>query len=161
MLEVRELLGVVHLAGVEEVAIMLRALADLLDIGISARLIALEVIGDDLGSNALVACPGKAGIELRKLDGLRKGLHPVCDLGEAGVLLLEFEESLLVGGVGVQLVLPRWAVHGSVGCVDTWVTTVPPRTAAAARTTAAACSSHGHSLAQWAMSMRAQASPAR
>ena len=140
---------------------MLRALADLLDIGISARLIALEVIGDDLGSNALVTCPGKAGIELRKLDGLRKGLHPVCDLGEAGVLLLEFEESLLVGGVGVQLVLPRWAVHGSVGCVDTWVTTVPPRTAAAARTTAAACSSHGHSLAQWAMSMSAQASAAR
>ena len=136
-------------------------LADLLDIGVSARLIALEVIGDDLSSNALVTCPGKAGIELRKLDSLRKGLHPVRDLGEAGVLLLEFEESLLVGGFGVQLVLPRWAVHGSVGFVDTWVVTVPPQAADAARTTAAACSSHGHSLAQWATSMSAQASSVR
>ena len=140
---------------------MLCALAHLLDIGVSARLVALEIIGDHLGGDAFVTCTREAGVEFGKLDCLRQGLDSMRNLGQTGVLLLKSKKALLVGGVGVQLVLPRWAVHGSVGCVDTWVATVPPRTAAAARTTAAACSSQGHSLAQWAMSMSAHASSDR
>ena len=140
---------------------MLRTLTYLFNIGLGPCLVACEVIGDDLGGNPFIARPREPGLKFGELDRLGQGLDPVRDLGQAGVLRLEVEEAVLGRGFGVQLVLPRWAVHGSVGCIETFVATVPPRSAAPERNAAAACSNHGHSLAQWATSMRAQALSAR
>ena len=41
------------------------------------------------------------------------------ELAQAGVLVLQLEQSQLRRGIGVQRVLPRCRVHGSVGIVDT------------------------------------------
>ena len=141
MLEVLQLLGVGDRTAVQQLLIMLRSSAHLVHVSIGTILIALEVIGDDLGCHELIASAREAGIETDQGGSLRKGGRAMRELREPSVLLLEIEKAPLVLRFGVHDVLPRCAAHGSVGVVETTVRTVPP-------ITEAACCSQGHSLAQ-------------
>ena len=94
------------------------------------------------------------GREGCQLGHLWKAVASVGELAERAIDGLQIEQALLRGGIGVQGWLPssgRGAVcmvHGSVGVVDTRVSTVVPASERTSSSRPAASASQGHSLAQ-------------
>ena len=80
MLEVLQLLGVGDRAAVQQLLIMLRSSAHLLDICVGTLLIALEIISDHFGCHELITSAGEASVEICEGGRLRKGGSTVREL---------------------------------------------------------------------------------
>ncbi len=151
-----QLLWVTHGAGIEEFLIASTTLTHLLDVLLRLGLVGLQITGDGLGSDDLVAQSRQARIDVGEDGRVGQVRRLVGQLRQSGVLLLQVKKTQLEGGIGVQGWLPRCMVHGSVAIADTWTSTVVPRAARSPSSAVAATGSQGHSLAQCATSMSAQ-----
>lgn len=130
-LQVLQLFWRGHLAGVESLLVAGFACPHLLDIGVGALLLALEV-GDGGGGYDLgIAQPGVLGGQLLELSRFRKRGASVRQLVELLICCLNIEQAQLGSRVNVQGWLPSSAtdapgsradscrVHGSVGVAET------------------------------------------
>ena len=102
MLQVLELLGRRHPAGVEQLLVLGGAGAHLLDVGLGLGERALEVVDLGLAGDDAVAQRRDAALEVGDRRQLRQRPALVLDLGETGVERLQVEQAELDGGLGVH-----------------------------------------------------------